>query len=49
MKKAVWGTGYYAGRFISTYNKKEEIDFFIDSDRKKENQFKMDQTPQWKI
>lgn len=39
MKKAVWGTGYYAGRFISTYNKKEEIDFFIDSDRKKENQF----------
>ena len=39
MKKAVWGTGYYAGRFISTYNKKDEIEFFIDSDRKKENQF----------
>ena len=42
MKKVVWGTGYYAGRFVSTYSDKEEIEFFIDSDKKKSGQFFLD-------
>ena len=38
MKKAIWGTGLYASEFAYIV-KKEEIDFFIDNDKKKNGQY----------
>lgn len=38
MKKVIWGTGLYARRLMYTM-KKEEIDFFIDNNKKKRGQF----------
>lgn len=34
MKKAIWGAGYSGNRFMINVGK-ENIDFFIDVDRKK--------------
>ncbi|NBI58714.1 hypothetical protein D3Z53_11745 [Lachnospiraceae bacterium] len=38
MKKTIWGTGIYASQFAYVL-KKENIDFFIDNDKKKSGQY----------